>query len=136
MTPEITASILERFPEEARLGLLVLMEKHKDEPFMAHLIKELSLERPQYLDLFARGMTHLPVPAQGGRPSIAAYFLLLSEIEGLPDEARTFALQASAYAQGANEHDQWYRAFSLDSRHIFKETVWPVLLGFPESSSG
>ena len=84
---------------------------------------------------FTELLLALPAPAEGTRPSIAAYFFILSEIEGMPDEAREFALQAAAYGQGANEHDPWYRTFALDSRHTFKESVWPVLAGFPVRSS-
>lgn len=128
MTSVISTSILERFDQDRWQEVQALVAKYQAEPTIANLCKELSSEKPDYPDLFARGIAHLPAPTQeGGNPSISAYFFLLSEIVRLPDEARKFAHDASRYAGGSDGSNSWYRTFSLDSRLVFKETVWPLL---------
>lgn len=128
MNLEIKPSILALLSEESREKARAFMQENRGDPRMEFLIAELSSEKPNYLDLFARGITHLPATTeQGGSAFATAYFFVLSQVESLPDKAISFALDASIYAQGAYEYDRRYQDFGLGARTLFKETVWPLL---------
>lgn len=70
-----------------------------DNPNLAYVVKALSAGRPGARELFEVAVRRLP--GRGRRPdsSLAAYFLILSELKDIPEEARSFAIDAMVYCE-------------------------------------
>ncbi len=91
------------------------------------MITEFAKPTPSYSDLFYFGILRLPT-GQEHKPdhSLANYFLILSELSNLPEEARDLALDAMIHSE-LEDSQISYNISTSELKNRYQEKIEPLL---------
>jgi hypothetical protein len=103
----------------------IIVSEHGN-PHINFLLRELAQDKMSTRKLFQYGMDHLPEILKRPDMKLSTFFLVLSEIEDLPSDASSLALDLMVYCETEPEPDG-YASLRPDLIPKEYERILPVL---------
>lgn len=101
----------------------IIAERHTN-PYIDFLLRELSNEAVSTGNIFQYGLERLPSVPNGPDMKLATFFLMLSEIEDVPRNVRSFALDLMIYCENAPDEPYSLRPGLIPKEY---EKILPLL---------